>query len=115
MYDYLKGRLVERGPDEVVVDIDGVGYRAAVSGATASRLPEGEQVTLYVHDMVKDDRLLLYGFASTEERALFLRLMTVSRIGPGLALTLLSAMDPAALAGAVENMNSMPVGRQDQV
>lgn len=102
MYDYLKGRLVERGPDEVVVDIGGIGYRLLVSGATASRLPDGEQVTLFVHDMLKDDRQVLYGFASTEERALFLRLLTVSRIGPGLALTLLSALEPAALAGAVE-------------
>ena len=111
MYDYLKGRLVERGPDELVVDIGGVGYRVAVSGATASRLPEGEEVTLYVHDMLKDDRLLLYGFASTDERALFLRLLGVSRIGPGLALALLSALDPAALAGAVENGDAAALAR----
>ncbi|MHC4845631.1 MAG: OB-fold domain-containing protein, partial [Planctomycetota bacterium] len=63
MYDYLTGRLVERGPDEVVVDIGGIGYRMAVSGATSSRLPEGEEVTLFVHDVLKDDQLRLYGFA----------------------------------------------------
>jgi Holliday junction DNA helicase RuvA len=111
MYDYLKGRLVERGPDEVVVDIGGIGYRMAVSGATSSRLPEGEEVTLFVHDMLKDDRLRLFGFASTDERALFLRLLGVSRIGPGLALALLSALEPSALAGAVENGDATALAR----
>jgi Holliday junction DNA helicase RuvA len=103
MFDYLRGRLVDHGPDEVVLDLDGTAYRLAVSGATSGRLPAGaEPVTLYVHDMIKDDRILLYGFASREERGLFLRLLTVSRIGPGIALSILSALEPAALASAVE-------------
>jgi Holliday junction DNA helicase RuvA len=104
MYDYLRGRLVEHGPDEVVLDLDGVAYRLLVSGATSGRLPQGaEQVTLYVHDMIRDDRIVLYGFASREERRLFLRLLTVSRIGPGIALSMLSALEPASLATAVES------------
>jgi len=111
MYDFLTGRLVERGPDEVVVEIGGIGYRLAVSGATSGRLPEGEEVTLYVHDMLKDDRLRLFGFASPDERELFLRLLGVSRIGPGLALALLSALEPAALVGAVENGDATALAR----
>ncbi len=103
MYDYLKGRLVERGPDEVVLDVGGVGYQLLVSGATSGRLPPAGEVTLFVHDMTRDERTVLYGFASRQERALFLRLMTVSRIGPGIALSLLSALEPGALAAAVES------------
>ncbi|MHC5210113.1 MAG: Holliday junction branch migration protein RuvA [Planctomycetota bacterium] len=103
MFDHLRGRLVEHGSDEVVLDIGGVAYRLAVSGATSGRLPAGaDEVTVYVHDMIKDDRILLYGFASREERSLFLRLLTVSRIGPGIALSMLSALEPEALATAVE-------------
>ncbi len=105
MYEYLTGRLVERGPDEAVLDIGGVGYRLAISGATSARLPApgSEGVTLHVHDVLRDERLLLYGFASREERALFLRLLGVSRVGPAMALSLLSALEPAALAGAVQS------------
>ncbi len=103
MFEYLSGRLVERGPDEAVVDIQGVGYRLHVSGATAGRLPErGSPVTLFVHWAVRDERPVLFGFASPQERALFERLLSVSKVGPSIALALLSALEPARLAAAVE-------------
>jgi len=103
MYDFIRGRLAQRGPDEVVLDVGGLGYELAVSGATAGRLPAaGGEVTLFVHDRLKDERLVLYGFASREERQLFLKLLTVSRIGPGIALSLLSALEPGALVAAVD-------------
>ncbi|MGQ0552097.1 MAG: Holliday junction branch migration protein RuvA [Planctomycetota bacterium] len=105
MYDYLCGRLVERGADEAVVEVGGIGYRLAISAATAAQLPAvgtGE-VTLFAHDVLRDERLLLYGFASRTERALFLKLLTVSRIGPSIALALLSAIEPAVLASAVRS------------
>ena len=114
MYDFLHGRLVERSADEVVLDVGGVGYRLSVSGATAAALPlpgaPGE-VTLYVHDLLRDERFLLYGFSSRGERALFLRLLGVSRIGPGIALTLLTALAPGALAQAVESGDSKALAR----
>lgn len=103
MYDFIRGRLTQRGPDEVVLDVGGVGFELSVSGATAGRLPAaGSEATLFVHDRIKDERPVLYGFASREERQLFLKLLTVSRVGPGIALSLLSALEPGALVAAVD-------------
>ena len=103
MYEYFTGQIVERGPHEAVLDVAGVGYRLAVSGSTASRLAEqGAQQTLFVRHLVRDDSFHLFGFASREERELFDRLCAVSKVGPSTALSLLSAMDPAALATAVD-------------
>lgn len=104
MFAHLTGRLAEVGPDEVVLDVGGVGYGLSVSGATASRLPAlGEQVTLFAHHVVRDERMVLFGFASREERELFLALCGVSKIGPSTALSLLSALEPGRLAEAVES------------
>jgi holliday junction DNA helicase RuvA len=117
VYDYLSGRLTERGADEVVVDVGGVGYQLFVSGQTLGRLPapvlhgEPPAITLFVHDLTRDERTILYGFASREERALFLKLLTVSRVGPGIALSLLSAMEPGALAAAVESGDHRSLAR----
>ncbi len=114
MYDFLRGRLVERNADEVVLELGGVGWRLMVSGATASHLPAAgapTEVTLYVHDMLKDERFVLYGFGSREERALFLRLLGVSRIGPGIALTLLTSLKPGELAAAVESGDARALAR----
>jgi len=115
VYDYLAGRLVVRGPDEVVLDVGGVGYQLLVSGQTLGRLPEPgaapPQVTLFVHDLTRDERTVLYGFASREERALFLKLLTVSRVGPGTALGLLSALEPGTLAAAVESGDARSLAR----
>jgi Holliday junction DNA helicase RuvA len=117
VYDYLSGRLAERGPDEVVVDVGGVGYQLFVSGQTLGRLPapgvpgDAPPVTLFVHDLTRDERTVLYGFVSREERALFLKLLTVSRVGPGTALMLLSAMEPGALAAAVESGDHRALAR----
>jgi Holliday junction DNA helicase RuvA len=103
MYEFLTGRLVERGPEAAVLDVAGVGYRALVSGATASRLETlGEQQTLFVRHLVREEKALLFGFASREERELFDRLCSVSKVGPATALSLLSALSPEALATAVE-------------
>ena len=117
MYDYLSGRLADRGPDEVVVDVGGVGYQLFVSGQTLGRLPvpgapgDSPPVTLFVHDLTRDERTVLYGFVSREERALFLKLLTVSRVGPGTALSLLSALEPAALAAAVDGGDHRSLAR----
>jgi len=104
MYEYLSGRLEHTATGEVVIDIGGVGYRLTVSGATLARLPDiGQQLTLYTWYVVRDERPLLFGFASREERALFERLCAVSKVGPATALALLSAMSPSALATAIDS------------
>lgn len=103
MYDFLTGTLVEHGPDEVVVQVAGIGYRLHVSGATSGRLPApSEEVTLFTHHIVRDERMLLYGFASREERALFEKLLGVSKVGPAIALALLSALDPPRLVATID-------------
>ena len=103
MYDFLTGELVEHGPDEVVVQVAGIGYRLPVSGATSGRLPSpGNEVTLFTHHIVRDERMLLYGFGSRQERALFERLLGVSKVGPAIALALLSALDPPRLVAAID-------------
>lgn len=115
MYDYLIGRLVHtslgEGPDEVVLDNAGVGYQVLVSGATLGRLTLGDEATLFVHDMVRDERQVLFGFASREERHLFRNLLGVNKVGPTTALALLSAMGPGALAAAVNDGDTALLAR----
>ncbi len=102
MYDFVSGRLVERGAGEVVVEAGGIGYRFLVSGATAGRLPAEGKVTVWAEHMVRDDRHVLYGFASREERRMFLQLLSVNKVGPAIALALLSAMEPGDLAASID-------------
>lgn len=98
----LAGELRVRTPEELVVDVGGVGYQVFVSFQTYSRLPAaGERVELHVHTHVREDALQLFGFADAAERRLFLLLKEVSGIGPRLALNVLSGMPAADLRGAI--------------
>ncbi|MFT7463783.1 MAG: Holliday junction DNA helicase RuvA [Pseudohongiellaceae bacterium] len=104
MFEYLTGRLEHTATGEVVIDIGGVGYRLTVSGATLARLPElGQSLTLFTWYVVREEKPALFGFTSREERGLFERLCGVSKVGPGIALSLLSAMTPSALATAIDS------------
>lgn len=96
----LRGALVERGADFVVVECGGVGYEVAVPSATLAALPEvGAEVTLRIYTQAQENRIALYGFATKEERDLFDRLITVKNVGPATALEVLSAVgDPRELA-----------------
>ncbi|HEX2086362.1 MAG TPA: Holliday junction branch migration protein RuvA, partial [Solirubrobacteraceae bacterium] len=87
MIALVRGQVAVRRPDHVVVDVDGVGYRLAVSAETLSKVPAvGKEVTLHAHLIVRDDALQLYGFATEEERELFLLLLGVQSVGPKMAL-----------------------------
>jgi holliday junction DNA helicase RuvA len=98
----VRGRVVVRRPDHVVVDCQGVGYRLAVSSETLRQVPAaGQEVTLHSHLVVRDDALALYGFATEEERDLFLMLLGVQTVGPKVALAVLSTAAPRQLAAAV--------------
>jgi Holliday junction DNA helicase RuvA len=115
----LKGVLDEKSPGEVVVDIGGVGYHAAVSVTTFCRLPdEGKPVDLFTVTNLRDNALELFAFHDRRERTLFNLLRTVSGIGPRLALAVLSGLEPDALAnavgsGAVDRLVAIPgVGRK---
>jgi holliday junction DNA helicase RuvA len=88
----LRGTLIERGAQAVVVDCGGVGYEVHVSLATIAQLPEpGDEVVLRVFTQAQENKIALYGFATAEERELFDRLITVKNVGPATAMELLSA------------------------
>lgn len=102
MIAYLKGRLILKTPGQVIVETGGVGYRAAIPVSTYVRLGEcGETVELLIHTHMTDDALSLYGFASAEERDMFLKLIAISGIGPKLAMNILSGIEPKDLEEAV--------------
>jgi holliday junction DNA helicase RuvA len=98
----VRGEVAVRRPDHVVVDCGGVGYRLAVSAETLRHVPAaGRPVTLHSHLVVRDDQLALYGFATEEERDLFLMLLGVQAVGPKVALAVLSGGSPRELLGAL--------------
>jgi len=98
----LTGRVAVRRVDHVVVDTGGVGYRLAVSAQTLRQVPAvGERVVLHTHLVVRDDALALYGFATEEERELFLMLLGVQSVGPKVALAVLSGGPPRELLAAL--------------
>jgi Holliday junction DNA helicase RuvA len=102
MIALVTGTVAVRRADAVVVDCGGVGYRLAVSAETLKRVPAvGNPVTLHSHLVVRDDALTLYGFASEEERELFLLLLGVQAVGPKVALAVLSGGPPRQLVGAL--------------
>jgi Holliday junction DNA helicase RuvA len=102
----LRGILSEKNPAHCVIETAGVGYRVSVSSHTARALPEvGEAVFLHTHQVVREDAVQLYGFAELEERNLFELLITVSGVGPKVALAVLSGLKPAALARAIREEN----------
>jgi Holliday junction DNA helicase RuvA len=103
MIAFLRGRLFERQPNRVIVDVGGVGYEVAVPLSTFYVLGEiGADVSLRVHTHVREDQLALFGFATLVELALFQRLIGVSGIGPKLALAVLSGLEPRDLVSAIE-------------
>lgn len=98
----LSGRLLEKQPSFVAIDVNGVAYEAAVSLATFAALPAvGEEASVYTHMSVREDGVFLFGFATPEEKQLFLLLITVSGIGPKLAIKILGGIGPAKLRQAI--------------
>ena len=103
MIAHLRGRILEKQPTRVVVDVGGVGYDVAVPLSTFYGLGDaGADVALRVHTHVREDALALYGFATSLELDLFERLIGVSGIGPKVALAVLSGIEPPDLVGAIE-------------
>ena len=99
----LRGKLLEKQPNRIVVDVGGVGYDVAVPLSTFYGLGEpGADVALRVHTHVREDALALYGFATALELDLFERLIGISGIGPKVGLAVLSGIEPIELIGAVE-------------
>ncbi len=98
----LRGILVEKDTEGVVVDVGGVGYRASASLSTLRALPSlGEECVIHTRMVVREDAMLLFGFAGREERSAFDALTAVSKVGPKLALSVLSTMTPPEVSEAV--------------
>ena len=103
MIGWLRGRLLRKSLPLVVLDVGGVGYEVAVPLGTFGALPaEGESVELDVLTVFRADSLQLYGFRTAAEKRVFATLLAVSGVGPKLALSILSSLEPAELAAAVE-------------
>ncbi|AJG98348.1 Holliday junction ATP-dependent DNA helicase RuvA [Clostridium beijerinckii] len=91
MYEYIKGKYIGINKDYVIVENSGIGYKIFTSGATMSSMPKnGEEIMLYLEQIVREDFIGLYGFDSKEELEMFKLLLTVSGVGPKAALSLLS-------------------------
>lgn len=102
MIALLEGEVVERSPGRVVLSVGGVGYDVAVSASTAGKVPPvGRRTRLFTRLHVRDDAMLLYGFASQDERSLFDLLVTVSGVGPKVALSFLSVLSSDAFRRAI--------------
>jgi len=102
MIAHLRGNLLSKQPNQIVVETGGVGYELTISVPTFSELPEtGSDVSLHVHTHVREDLIALYGFFRLDEKRLFEKLITVSGIGPKLAITILSGMAADELAAAI--------------
>ena len=106
MIAHLRGLLLEKQPSRVILDVNGVGYDVHVPLSTFFEMAEpGAEIALRIHTHVREDALLLYGFATMLELQIFERLISVSGIGPKLALAVLSGIEPAELVSAIRTAN----------
>jgi Holliday junction DNA helicase RuvA len=102
MIAFLRGTLLEKRPNQVIVETQGVGYDVTIPVSTFSALPQqGAAVSLRIHTHVREDSLALFGFVSVEEKSLFEKLISVSGIGPKLAITILSGLATPDLIQAI--------------
>ena len=103
MIGRITGTLIEKQPPRIIIDVNGIGYELEVPMSTVYELPEINQViTLQVHQGVRDEIPVLYGFAQTSERSMFRALIKVNGVGPRLALTILSGISAEALRQCIE-------------
>lgn len=112
MIAFLKGRLAAKAESSVVIDVGGVGYAVGMSAHSLSSMPAvGEPVQVYTYLLVREDALTLYGFANMAEKALFERLISVSGVGPKVALAALSSYTTEALSNAIIASDTTAVSR----
>jgi len=102
MIAHLRGKLLDKHPNQAVIETGGVGYEVTISVPTFTELSQvGTEVALHIYTHVREDTLALYGFGRPEEKQLFEKLLTVSGIGPKLAITILSGMQADEMVGAI--------------
>ena len=101
MITHIRGRLVEKHPDHVVVECNGLGYFLVISLQTFSNIPDREDIHLFTHQVIREDAHTLYGFYSKTEREIFKLLLSVSGVGPSTAITMLSSMETDEIQEAI--------------
>lgn len=102
----IAGKVVDRGPESVVVDVNGVGYLVHTPASVIARANPGDEVSLHTHLVVREDSMTLYGFLEAHEGRLFQTLTSVSGVGPKVALALLSIMNADELSFAIASGNA---------
>jgi holliday junction DNA helicase RuvA len=106
MIAHLRGRILSKQPGQVIVEAGGVGYDVTISVPTFTALPaEGAETALHIHTQVREDLLALFGFIELGEKRLFERLITVSGVGPKLAVTILSGLSPEMTVAAIRGQD----------
>jgi Holliday junction DNA helicase RuvA len=106
MIGYLRGRLLHKKPNSVILDVNGIGYEVCIPLTTFYELPgEGNEVSLNIYTHVREDALLLFGFHTQREKNFFLKLISISGIGPRLAVVILSGAQVEELAAAISESN----------
>lgn len=106
LINYVKGQITYRNPAQMIIESNGVGYGLLVSLNTFSKLSQQQEAQLFVESVyVRDDNPRYYGFADEDERELFRKLISVSGVGGGSALLMLSSLSPAEIAGAINTAN----------
>ena len=104
MIAHLRGKLLSKQPDRAVIEAGGVGYDVAITGPAYSEMPNaGAEVSLFIHTHVREDALSLFGFISEDEKRLFEKLISVSGIGPKLAITVLNGISTERLVSAIRS------------
>ena len=104
MIAHLRGRVLRKAPQEVIVDVAGVGYRVAIPVSTFYRVgEEGDELSLRIHTQVREDTLALYGFLTAAEQEIFERLIAVAGVGPTLAVGILSGIEVTDLVAALRS------------
>lgn len=111
MYAYIQGEVTALLADQAVIEAVGVGYQLFCSGKTLANLQKGKQARLWTHLHLAEDIMALYGFYDEPERMMFRRLLSVTRVGPKLALSVLSQLTPGDVAAAIVTDNAAAFAR----
>ncbi len=112
MFEYIKGKLMESGPDYAVVDVNGIGYRMQIPLSTFSKIPPcGKTVLFFTSFIVREESQKLFGFLSRDERAFFEKITAISGIGPKTSLAIIGHMDMHNLQTAITNANVMSLSK----
>jgi holliday junction DNA helicase RuvA len=111
MFEYIKGTVDKLKPSHIILEANSIGYFITISLNTFTNLNGKETVKLYIHQVIREDAHLLYGFIDQHERALFRTLLKVNGVGPKIALAILSSIEPDAFVRCVEDQNTTALQR----